>query len=63
MNYALRMREELLLRFPATDSPKSIFVEPDPKKAQVILLQAARDMGMTISTRIIDGDLHVWRMK
>jgi hypothetical protein len=63
MNNAERLRNELLQRFPTIESPRSVFVEDDPRRTRIVLHQAASQLNMMITTRIIGPDLIVWRMK
>jgi hypothetical protein len=64
MSEIQRLRDELLQRFPTIEAPRSVFVETEPKRTQVVLHQAAAQLGMMITTRIIDdGALTVWRIK
>jgi hypothetical protein len=63
MNNAERLRNELLQRFPTIDSPRSVFMEDDPTRTRIVLHQAAKQVGIMITTRIIGNALIVWRMK
>jgi hypothetical protein len=63
MNETERLRNELQQRFPTIDSPRSVFVEPHPQRVRIVLHQIAAVWGWMITTRIIDGQLYVWRMK
>lgn len=63
MNETERLRNELKQRLPTIDSPRSVFVEANPQRARIVLHQIATNWGWMITTRIIDGALHVWRMK
>lgn len=63
MNRTAQLRDELQQRFPTIAAPRSIFEETDPERARILLHQIATKLGWMITTRIIDGALHVWRMK
>lgn len=58
-----RLRNELKQRLPTVDSPRTVFEEPNPTQARVVLHQIATNWGWMITTRIIDGAIYVWRMK